>query len=550
MQRIAFAGIIILLILSSCQYRDFLPYYRSVDKETHLPQFSDWTRFMGENHGLRSCYDVHCYDWRIHVNQSTQFLYGTMTIKFEAMEAQDSLLLDLGSALKVTDISGTLPIKSFHRKRNALFVVLEAPMTAGSLEELIIEYKGKPVSILNQGPVMWEEDEQGNPFVGTITQGIGPHHMMPCKDLLVDEPDSCFIRVSSRTDQVVAANGELLEVEPSTEGDIYHFRVHNPINIYNLSFNIGSFISGYLPYRDINGVERQIEIVALDSSLDEAMAHYAQTQNILESLERRWGTFPWWEDGCKIVQSTYSAMEHQSAISMGRRFDNGYQGIDMTLVHELSHEWWGNMVTASDYADAWLHEGFATYNEALYVEEKLGQDAFYQILEYQQRGIANERPVRKEYGVRYNSWANYRDTDIYDKGCMILHTIRKQLDNDSLYFETLRMALSSYDRSTWSSEEFIQHLTISTSTNWEPLLNYYLDEPLPPTLVFRSVDEDGTKEYKWQTEMPEGFRFRVDAMIGKESLTFYPSNEWQQIVVPEGASLTMNTLDSGYFLVE
>ena len=132
---------------------------------------------------------------------------------------------------------------------------------------------------------------------------------------------------------------------------------------------------------------------------------------------------------------------------------------------------------------------------------------------------------------------------------MILHTIRQQIDNDSLYFSCLREMLTNHQRSTWSSEDFMSSFSDLSGQELRPMISYYLDEALPPTLLFRSGDASGTKEYKWDSTMPKGFNVRISAMVGDQAIQFTPSNEWQQLIIPEGQELSMNTLDSGYFLV-
>ena len=90
-----------------------------------------------------------------------------------------------------------------------------------------------------------------------------------------------------------------------------------------------------------------------------------------------YGVFPWWNDGCRFVESTFAAMEHQSCIAMGDDYRKDWKDtINTTLVHEIAHEWWGNNVTGSDYCDIWIHEGMATYSEALFLEKFLGTEDY------------------------------------------------------------------------------------------------------------------------------------------------------------------------------
>ena len=114
---------------------------------------------------------------------------------------------------------------------------------------------------------------------------------------------------------------------------------------------------------DINGVERVLTFQVLDYNREKASKFYEQTSIILREFEKLYGEFPFWEDGCKFIESTFSAMEHQSGIAMGADYKNNWKEFNTTLIHELSHEWWGNSLTGKDYCDIWMHEGMATYSE-------------------------------------------------------------------------------------------------------------------------------------------------------------------------------------------
>jgi len=153
----------------------------------------------------------------------------------------------------------------------------------------------------------------------------------------------------------VVANGKLDSITQKEDTQIFHHSVLNPINIYNISFNIGDFEKLEKDYTDINGVDRKIQIFPLRQDKDTADLFYNDISMILGHCENLFGPFPWWRDGCKFVQSTLgsSAMEHQSAISMGSIYYHDYIPpdkihINTTVVHELAHEWWGNLITAED----------------------------------------------------------------------------------------------------------------------------------------------------------------------------------------------------------
>jgi len=371
--------IVNLLYLSSCHYLPFVKYFNQ-NKETQLPNFSKKSQLVGAQNNLRLAYDVTLYDWYVKPNPADQSISGKMIIEFVGKLEETTILLDLQKKLNIDDLISDYPLSHFKRKGDLLYITFQSPLVVGKKVSLDIQYHGKPIVIAKQGPIQWKVDKNGYPWISTQTEGIGAHFIMPCKLPLYDEPEKCFIRVEVDKNLSVVANGKLDSITQKEDTQIFHHSVLNPINIYNISFNIGDFEKLEKDYTDINGVDRKIQIFPLRQDKDTADLFYNDISMILGHCENLFGPFPWWRDGCKFVQSTLgsSAMEHQSAISMGSIYYHDYIPpdkihINTTVVHELAHEWWGNLITAEDYCDIWIHEGMATYAELLVIERIYGK---------------------------------------------------------------------------------------------------------------------------------------------------------------------------------
>jgi aminopeptidase N len=452
-------------------------------------------------------------------------------------------------------VGGTTPAVQPRHKGDLLYLTFAEKLKPGRTYRVEVEYGGKPASILGMGPVFWGTDANKNPRVSTLTQGIGPHFVMPCKDLLYDEPDSCLIRVTAPTNLVAVANGKLTKKESKVDKTTWHYAVINPINVYNISFNIGDFTTLAYPYTDVNGVEHNIEAAVLKSDTARMRPFYAQTPAVMGVLEEIYGVFPWWSDGCRFVQSYIrgGAMEHQSAISMGDidYFDirkEGMPSYNSTLIHELVHEWWGNSITASDYGDAWLHEGMATYGEALAIEKFYGADAYFS---YARRaymyGDLNERPVIKPFGVRYNSWANSRDYNIYAKGGLFLHTLRMQVGNDSLFFAALKGFHDAYAKQNITTAQLESHFNQWTGRNLSPLFHAYLRQVEPPVLQIYYDAKTGLLYHRFKAGVPPGFSMRIDVKAGEERISFMASEAWCTQAINPNADRSIDRERSGYY---
>ena len=329
-------------LFTGCYYAPFIKYYLP-KKKTGFPRFSKSDHFKGELNPFRTNYDITEYDWTVAVFPETEQISGTMKVTFEATAPEKTILLDLQRRLKVRKIESSLPVKSWKTGDDLLYVTFQESLPVGETHSITIDYAGKPAILLKEGPIQWRKDTFDRPWISTQLEGAGAHFVMPCKELLYDEPRQCFIRVNVPGDLNVVANGRLDSISDLSDRKTYHWSVRNPINIYNISFNIGHYEKITIPYTDISNQERVIEVYAQDYDRDSAEVFYQQAAQHLAIFENLYGPFPWWNDGCKFVQSTLekSAMEHQTAISMGQGLYNDYTPptqphINITMAHELA----------------------------------------------------------------------------------------------------------------------------------------------------------------------------------------------------------------------
>ncbi|MGL4599622.1 MAG: M1 family metallopeptidase [Bacteroidia bacterium] len=553
MKKATLLCLLLVVLALSCQYPPFLKYYLP-SKKTHVPRFTKWDNVIGSNSNPLRSYDVKFYDWTVHVNPQNKTIQSVMKIQFKMECLQDSILLDLERHLKIDSVKSSIPLKKTKRKKDALFIIFNREVQKGESVLLEIAYHGTPTKILSYTAINWGADKNNVPWISTATEGIGPHHMMPCKNLLADEPDSCFIRVGVPYGLVGVANGKLDSVTKTPSEKIYHWAVRNPINIYNLSFNVGDYVKLEKNYTDINQVNQKIEIYALAYNKVIADTFYNQAPIIMQKLENLYGPYPWWKDGCKIIETNLPhgvCMEHQSAISMTNAYQTHYKNINFTLVHELTHEWWGNSVTAYDYADLWLHEGFAEYTEALFAERHLGKEHYGIFIRRFSKSIANKRPVVKPYNVRYNNLVHDHDQDIYNKGVLFLHTLRMQLNNDTLFFKALKNAQQHFAKSNITTEQFMLFFNEETKRDFTPFFDVYLKQIKPPILEFRidkSRSDSTIIEYRWSETLPTRFDMNVILMVGETSQTIRPSTIKQQIKLPINQPFGFDITKFGYVL--
>jgi aminopeptidase N len=251
---------------------------------------------------------------------------------------------------------------------------------------------------------------------------------------------------------------------------------------------------------------------------------------MLKCFSEKFGEYPFLEDGYKLIEVPYSGMEHQSAVTYGNLFTNGYLGRDWTgvdistrfdfiIIHESGHEWYGNSVTANDVSDAWIHEGWDTWAEAVYVECMWGyEDAMTYINGYQEK-VGNRAPIIGPTGV--NHWPTQ---DQYFKGALFMNTLRHVVDDEERWWALIRDYTEDFKYQNIWTTDVINFFNRRLDKDLRPIFQQYLYFPALPVLQLRS--EGDSVEYRWKADV-EDFDMPVKIRVGEDLLTISPNTDWQ-----------------------
>src|SRR5215813_8946698 len=329
--------------------------------------------------------DLLFYHLDIRIDPDKKFLSGKNTIRFKMLQDDNRIQLDLYDNLKVDRIllngkQRTVPLK-FERESGAVFVDFPNTLKAGRDYEIDFYYSGTPQTTGRFGGFTFGKDPAGRPWIFTACEGEGASIWWPNKDQWKDEVQGMLISVAIPNDLVDVSNGKFVGKQDLGDGYTrWDWQVQYPINNYDVSVNIGK----YEHWSDRLG-DLALDFYALPEDLERAKRQFAQARGMLEAFQHYFGEYPFKKDGYKLIQAPYSGMEHQSAVTYGNHFANGYLERDWTgvgispkfdfiIIHESGHEWFGNAITAQDVSDMWIHEGWTTYLEGIYVEYRWGKD--------------------------------------------------------------------------------------------------------------------------------------------------------------------------------
>lgn len=518
-------------------------------------EFTRKDSLRGELTPFRTCYDVTYYNLNVTIDEkektierSFNDIYFTTISDFETIQIDlaknmEILLIlfpdkDLDSACYDVEYDYEL---EFTREHDAVFVKFPRIIKKGEQSYIRVWYSGYPREAVNppwDGGFSWKIDKNNNPWIGVSCQGLGASVWWPNKDHQSDEPDSMTIKVSARNPFKIICNGNLRSEKTTFSSYLQdsintsEWFVSYPINNYNVTLNIGDYVHFQDEY--VSGEDTlDLSYYVLSYNEEKAKKHFEQVKPMMECFENYFGKYPFWEDGYALVETSYLGMEHQSAIAYGNDYLPGYQGslgysggleFDFIIVHETGHEWWGNSITTNDIADMWIHEGFCTYSEALYVECLYGYDQMLEYVNNQKRFIRNNSPIVGHYHVNDKG-----SGDMYHKGSVMLHTLRTLIENDELWFELIKEISEKFQYETLDAQEIMNYIMERTSYDLTDFFNQYLHNEKLPEFQYKLVKEgrNTTLVYRW--EAIEKFDMPLLVNSGNKDFWIYPDLEWKEM---------------------
>jgi aminopeptidase N len=500
--------------------------------------------------------DLISYHLDIRVDPEKKYISGKNTIRFRILKDGKRVHLDLNEALKIDRIllvpdpgrpeekdgdvksplqAGTSAVQDgvelkYSRDSGAVFVDFPETLRAGQTYAIDFYYSGNPVETGRFGSIAFKTDPAGHPWINTACEETGASMWWPNKDQWRDEVEEMEISVAVPNGLVDVSNGRF--VGKTDLGDGYtrwDWMVHYPINNYDVSLNIGN----YEHFADKLG-DLTLDFYALPQDLEKAKRQFSQAKGMLEAYQHFFGEYPFVKDGYKLIEVPYSGMEHQSAVTYGNHFANGYLERDWTgvgisprfdfiIIHESGHEWFGNAVSAADRSDMWIHEGWTTYLESLYVEYMWGHDDALKYISGYKPKVKSERPIISARGVNATP-----PQDQYFKGILFLNTLRSVVNDDAKWFAMLHDLFQKFKYQNIMTEDIVAYMNQYTGMNVTPIFDQYLRHTAIPTLELKFDDAAGTVAYRWKADV-SGFAMPVRVGTAGNWEIVKATEQWQNL---------------------
>lgn len=487
----------------------------------------------------RAWWDLTYYHLKVKVNPDDRSIEGSTTIQYKVERPYQILQVDLQPPLEIKQITQDGQTLTYRKDgHNVYFVNLTKPQVAGKTESVIVEYSGKP-RVAKRAPwdggFSWAKDAEGNHFIATSCQGLGASAWWPCKDHMYDEVDSMLISVTVPKDLMDVSNGRLRKITANADNTrTFDWFVSNPINNYGVNLNIGKYAHFSEKFKGEKGI-LDMEFYALESNLDKAKEQFKQAPMMMKAFEHWFGPYPFYEDSYKLVETPYLGMEHQSSVTYGNGYKNGYLGRDLSstgwglkwdfiIIHESGHEWYANNITYKDVADMWVHESFTNYSENLYTEYYYGKEAGAAYVIGTRKNIRNDKPIIGVYNVNHSG-----SGDMYYKGGNMLHTIRQIVNNDEKWRNILREMNKTFYHKTVEGKQIEDFIHQKGGITYK-VFDQYLRDTRIPTLEYKI---EGKKlSYRW-TNTVEGFDMplKISTDGGKKYFFINPINDWKTLKI-------------------
>jgi aminopeptidase N len=502
----------------------------------------------------RVWWDVQHYDISLDIDFDKRRIVGKNTIDFRVIQNPHSqfMQIDLQEPLSIDSIKTGEAKLQF--KRYGAAYIIDVSKLSEEIGKLDIYYSGTPKESKNppyDGGFVWAKDSLNREWISVTCQMVGGSIWYPCKDHYSEEPDRGASLTISINDSlgVLIGNGRLKSRRSTNGKTEYTWAVTNPINNYGISFYIGKYVNINEVYQGEKG-ELDLNFWVLDYNRNKAISHLIpETIKTIKVFEKWFGPYPFYEDGLKMVESSYIGMEHQSAVAYGNKFKKGrfsFKNLteldlqtDRLIVHELAHEWFGNNITMSDIADRWVQEGFAAYGEELFIEELLGREAgldFY--LTRLPNKIKNKYPLISDYGV-------FKDAgpDMYFKGWAIIHMLREIINDDAIFQGFIRAINQKFYHQTIYSQQLEEFCSNYFKRDFSKYFDQYLRFPSIP--IFEYILTDNKLKFRLVADVKN---LEIPIKLNSPNKWINATTGWQEIKLKVNEMLKPLSVDANFLI--
>ncbi|QOL47691.1 M1 family metallopeptidase [Massilia litorea] len=489
-------------------------------------------------------------DIKLRIEPASHSIRGDVLLTFGTRAQLGKIELDLDRNLPIDAIevdNQVLPAANWNNPEGKLTIALPRPLEPGQQVSVRVRYHGRP-HVAKRAPwdggFVWSQTPDGQPWVASAVQGEGCDLFWPCIDHPAGKARLVDQHISVPAPLVVAGNGLALGMDEADGWRTYHWRARNP-STYGISVNVGPYKELASAYRSRYGNAIPLRLWYLPQSEQGAKELFAEFPQLLDFFETVIGPYPFGDEKMGVVETPHKGMEHQTVNAYGNKYAKTAYGYDELLQHEFAHEWFGNQLTNHNWDDMWLHEGFGTYMQPLYMQYLRGDQEYFASLMQLRSGIENKAPVvsgkpKLEEDV-YDTRRGGPGQDIYSKGALILHTLRGLVGDDA-FFRSVREIVYGTDTPRpgaftpryGSTPEFIAIVKRASGRDLDWFFQAYLYQAALPEL--QATRSGNTLQLAWKTEKNTPFPMPVEVRVGSRIVSVPMTDGRGSVDLPAGAA--------------
>jgi aminopeptidase N len=498
--------------------------------------------FAQREHGVRptntggplmfeqAVFDVQSYDVAVNVFPKDKRITGVTTMKARTVIPTNVIVLDLDTPYTIQSIAdGTRELK-YRFADGKIWISFPATKQVGDDITTVIKYSGIPREAPNPpwvGGFMWKQTPSGADWISVALQNDGADLLFPCKDHPSDKPAMAAMHITVPDPLIANGPGKFEGAKKSSDGtSTYNWRMTNPIANYSIVFNAAPYKIVEDSYKSVSGDTLPIFFYVIPEHADKAASLIAEQKKYLAFYEKYLGPYPFRTQKVGIAETPHLGMEHSTNIAYGNQFRYDADGTDWLLLHEFGHEYWANLVTASDWRDFWIHEGFQSYMDTLYQEHVHGQDAYLKAMQARVKGTRNMQPIApREPKIAYQVYMQEpdylrSDGDIYGKGSLVLHALRYLIGDDAFFRSLRRMAYPTKEMEKYTdgrqerlvnTDDFLYIAEEESKMDLDWFFELYTRQPKLAKLVTET--SGNTLNLRWETPNSMPFPMPIDVEV-------------------------------------
>ena len=502
----------------------------------------------------QAAYDVKHYDLSLRVDPAARSINGVSTVTAQIVSPIDKFVLDLDTPLTVESVGlvskDNIETLKFERRGGKIWISLPVVQNAGKRIAVQVKYFGKP-RVAPQPPwvggFIWSQTKDGSPWFATAVQNDGADVWFPVKDHPSDKADTFALRFTVPEPLVAASNGKLQSVVRNSDGTrTFKWFMSNPASNYVIALNVAPYKVIEDKMQSITGDTIPIAFYVLPEDYDKGQELINKTKDYVRFFEEYLGPYPFRAEKLGIAETPYLGMEHQTITAYGNEFRYDADGVDTLMFHELGHDWWANLVTAADWKDFWIHEGFQSFMDAFYKEKLKGsREAFVKSLPARIKNTKNVKPVAprepRTTVEMYMLPPDYTrsDNDIYGKGALVLNSLRGLIGDQAFFRALRRMAYPDpkMERVTngkqtrlVTTDDFLRIAERESGKKLDWFFELYLRQPHLPKLIAET--KSNQLILRWETPNKMAFPMPVEVKIGGETKRVEMTNNAATMALP------------------